>query len=57
MKDRDGEVGPAGQAWLCRQNIARYKAMLANPAKRVDHEQIAKLLEEEEARLRALDER
>lgn len=53
---KDGEAGrnPDEQAWLHRQNITRYKAMLANPAKRADHEQIARLLEEEETSLRAL---
>ncbi len=52
-KDRTGPE-TSGQAWLHRQNITRYKALLANSARRDDHDQIAKLLAEEEEKLRAL---
>ena len=48
--------GANGTAWLHRQNIARYRALLANPARADDHEQVRKLLTEEEAKLRALGE-
>lgn len=45
-----------GQAWLHRQNIARYRALLANSARHDDHDQVRKLLAEEEEKLRALGE-
>lgn len=44
------------QAWLHRQNIARYRALLANPDRYGDHDQLRKLLAEEEIKLRALAE-
>ncbi|WP_454884209.1 hypothetical protein [Sphingomonas oryzagri] len=44
------------RAWMHRQNIARYRALLANAAKRESHGQIRRLLAEEEEKLRALGE-
>lgn len=44
------------QAWMYRQNIARYRALLANPARRDSHEQIRSLLAEEQEKLRSLGE-
>ncbi len=51
-----GEPGDLqARAWMHRQNIQRYKTLLRNPAKQEGHDQIRKLLEEEEAKLRSLD--
>ncbi len=53
-----GKGGPGdlhARAWLHRQNIQRYKMLLRNPAHHESHDQIRKLLEEEEAKLRSLD--
>ena len=48
--------GASGAAWLHRQNIARYRALLANPGHADDHEQVRKLLAEEQEKLRSLGE-
>lgn len=55
---KDDEPGSSqrGRAWIHRQNIARYKALLANPARGDDHQQIRALLIEEEEKLRSLGE-
>lgn len=42
------------QAWVHRQNIQRYKALLRNPADPDDHDQIRRLLRGEEDKLRSL---
>jgi len=41
-------------AWVHRQNIQRYRSLLRNPASSEGHDQIRKLLEEEEEKLRSL---
>ncbi|WBO20678.1 hypothetical protein [Sphingomonas abietis] len=53
---KDGsERGADETAWIHRQNIARYRALLANPGRADDHDQIRKLLFEAEEKLRVLD--
>lgn len=53
---KDGSERVADEtAWIHRQNIARYRALLANPGRADDHHQIRKLLNEAEEKLRALD--
>jgi hypothetical protein len=42
-------------AWLHRQNIQRYEALLRDPADHESHDQIRELLDEEEEKLRSLD--
>ncbi|PZU64031.1 hypothetical protein [Sphingobium sp.] len=42
------------RAWMHRQNIQRYRSLLRSPANRESHDQVRKLLEEEEAKLRSL---
>jgi hypothetical protein len=54
MKKNESGRQADGQAWLHRQNIARYRALLANAARHDDHDQVRRLLAEEEEKLRAL---
>lgn len=42
------------RAWMHRQNIQRYKALLRNRAHGENHDQVRKLLHEEEEKLRSL---
>jgi len=53
--DGSGKWGaPHERAWMHRQNIRRYRSLLADPANGDRHDQIRKLLHEEEEKLRAL---
>lgn len=56
MDEEEAGGDRRGRAWIHRQNIARYKALLANPARQEDHRQIRALLREEEEMLRGLGE-
>lgn len=56
MGEGNGEQdGLPAQAWMHRQNIQRYKSLLRDPAHRDSHDQIRKLLQEEEKKLRSCE--
>lgn len=55
LAGRDGEESDAQtMVWMHRQNIQRYRALLRGLANRDSHDQIGKLLQEEEEKLRSL---
>lgn len=56
MDKKQGPGLPDGQAWVHRQNIARFQALLNNSARENDHGMIRRLLIEEQEKLRALGE-
>lgn len=53
--NEDQAADISARAWMHRQNIERYRNLLQRESNRESHEQIEKLILEEEEKLRSLD--